>query len=66
MLFNILYSGGLEADKAYFLYKLCESPDTQIVHNHSPQLMQTLEQLSKIPTIILGTILGQQRTFSSE
>ena len=65
MAFNILYTGGNNYDKACFLYKLCESPDSQVVHNNSKQLLSALETLVYVPTISVGEILNETRPFSS-
>jgi hypothetical protein len=66
MLFNILYSGGKEGDKANFLYNMIESTSSGCVHNNSQRLVSTLEDLVMIPCNIVGEIINSSRTFSTE
>jgi hypothetical protein len=68
VVFNLLYSGGKDSEKANFLFNLIESTTakTSAVHIHSPKMLKTLEYLTFIPTIAVGEILNAERRFDSE
>lgn len=66
--FNLLYAGGTETDKANFLFNLMESgspASTQVIQTHSQKLLTVLEILTFIPCITVGEILKVQSRFES-
>ncbi len=65
VLFNLLYTGGKEVEKANFLYNMIENTSSSAVHNHSKKLLCTLENLVYIPCIVLGEIINSVRRFQS-
>ena len=58
ILFNLLYTGGKDSDKANFLFNLLENAETNTVHIHSKKLISTVEGLTYIPSMIVGEILN--------
>ena len=66
MLFNLLYSGGRDADKADLLYRLVKSEKTHYIHNRSQKLLSAIETLTIIPCILVGEAFGQNSRFLSE
>lgn len=66
MLFNLLYSGGKDEEKANFLFNIVESTQSSAVYNHSQKLISTLENVTYISTIAVGEILNSSRRFTSE
>ena len=63
VLFNLLYSGGKEIEKANFLFNVIENTSTSAVHNHSHKLLNTLENLTYISCIVVGEIINSVRRF---
>ena len=58
MLFNMLYSGGNEADKINFLFKLCERENRHYIENGSIKLQIIVESLTTIPCVVVGYMVG--------
>ncbi len=58
MLFNLLYSGGRDVDKADLLYRLLKNEKTQLIQYRSPKLLSAIETLGMIPCILVGEALG--------
>ena len=58
ILFNLLYTGGKDSDKANFLFNLLENAETNTVHIHSKKLIATVEGLTYIPSMVVGEILN--------
>jgi hypothetical protein len=66
VLFNLLYTGGKDTEKANFLYNMIENTQSNAIHNHSQKLLLTLENLIYIPSIIVGEIIHSVRRFQSD
>ena len=65
-LYNLLYSGGNDAEKSKFLFTLIESPNNSCVQNHSPKLLTCIEYLTTIPCILVGEIINSGRRFNTD
>lgn len=65
VLFNLLYSGGKDSEKANFLFNVIENTSSSAVHNHSQKLLSTLENLTYISCIAVGEIIHSTRRFQS-
>lgn len=66
ILFNLLYSGGADTDKANFLFNIIENKSSSCVHNNSQNMLLALEHLTTITCILVGEILNTNRRFSSD
>ncbi|CDW88208.1 UNKNOWN [Stylonychia lemnae] len=66
VLFNLLYSGGKEIEKANFLFNVIENTSSSAVHNHSQKLLNTLENLTYISCIVVGEIINSVRRFQTD
>lgn len=66
LLFNILYCGGKEEDKASLLYDLIENKQQGAVINNSKVLLRALEILIYIPCIIIGQLVNSTKHFPSD
>ena len=66
VLFNLLYTGGSETEKANMLFNVVENTTSNCVHNHSNKLITTLEHLAYIPCIAVGENLNSARRFQTD
>lgn len=63
VIFNLLYSGGDDTDKANYLFRMLENTKNNLVQNHDQKLATSIEYLTVIPCIVVGETLLSQRRF---
>lgn len=57
VIFNLLYSGGDDTDKANYLFRMLENTKNNLVQNHDQKLATSIEYLTVIPCIVVGETL---------
>jgi hypothetical protein len=66
LLFNLLYTGGTNEEKADILFSLLEDDGSMLIQNHSEQLVETLTNLLYIPTVMMGNMVSYYSDFQSD
>jgi hypothetical protein len=66
MTFNLLYSGGGDAEKANIFFKLVEDPKTSLVDSKSFKLIKVIENIVIISCLIVSDILEEKKRFEGD
>ena len=66
MTFNLLYSGGSDAEKANIFFKLVEDPKTSLVDGKSVKLVKVIENIVIITCLLVSDILEEKKRFDGD